>query len=186
MNTKEPEKKEEEMSTGIIVVVVALGLCFGFYIGTPKGEKKPLAENDAAATTTQIVSEKITVAPEKKEEEKPTPKTIFTPVANSAKTGKTIAVSSQPAGNTVTVQSAVLSKDGWVAVRENIGGEMGSVLGAAWFPKGTATNVTIELLRNTAPGKTYFVTIFTDNGDKKFSSKTDTLIPESSETFTAK
>jgi hypothetical protein len=186
MNTKEPVKENEEMSKGIIIVVVALGLCFGFYIGTPKGEKKPLAQNDAISTTTQTVSEKTTAVPAKKEEEKTTPKTISAPITNPTKTEKVITVSSQSAGKTVTIKSVTLSKDGWVAIRENVGGEMGSVLGAAWLPKGTATNVSVELLRNTISGKTYFVTLFTDNGDKKFSSKIDTLVPGISETFTAK
>ena len=64
----------------------------------------------------------------------------------------------------------------WVAVHEDINGEIGNVLGARSMPAGEQKNVFVPLLRGTTPGKEYHVGIYKDNGDLKFDRKTDMLL----------
>lgn len=84
--------------------------------------------------------------------------------------------SPQKAGTSVAIQKAVVSEPTWVVVYESRNGQPGNILGAALFfpnqPQGS-----VELLRGTMAGQTYFVTRQSDNGDRKFS-KTDPLVLE--------
>ena len=85
--------------------------------------------------------------------------------------------SPQPAGTTVAVASAVVSAPTWVVIYEDNNGKPGNALGAALFFPGTPSG-SVELLRATTAGKTYFAAKQVDNGDRKFSLKTDRLLTE--------
>lgn len=83
-----------------------------------------------------------------------------------------VSVADQSAGMSVAVSSVTLAQPGWVAVRDS----NGRTLGAAWFPAGTETNVSVPLLRATTAGERYQVMLYADNGDKQFDLHTDTLL----------
>lgn len=90
--------------------------------------------------------------------------------------GNVVIENSQPAGLEVSVSKVDVSEATWLVVYENVGGVPGRALGAhLFFPKavGGATSGTIELLRGTTAGKTYWVGQMLDDGDKKFSMQTD-------------
>lgn len=87
-------------------------------------------------------------------------------------TTEMVSVLDQPAGNSVTVSSATLAQDGWLAVRDS----EGRVLGAARLDAGTASDVMVELLRATEAGQHYQVLVYVDDGDKEFDLKKDTLV----------
>ena len=93
-----------------------------------------------------------------------------------------VSVTDQPSGDTVTVRSASLKNAGWIAVREMRDGGMGNVLGAQWEPAGTHEDIEVTLLRGTETGETYFVTLYTDDGDKEFQHYRDTLVEVNGET----
>ncbi|MDP4020887.1 MAG: hypothetical protein Q8P58_02510, partial [Candidatus Adlerbacteria bacterium] len=76
--------------------------------------------------------------------------------------------SPQNAGLSVMVSSATVTSPTWVVVYESKNGVRGNALGAAlFFPQDG--DKTINLLRATTAGQTYFVGRHVDNGDKQFS-----------------
>ena len=83
--------------------------------------------------------------------------------------------SPQAAGNSVSVATAAISSPTWIVVYENNNGNPGNALGAALFFPGNQGG-TVELLRGTTAGKSYLVTLQTDNGDRKFSLKDDQFL----------
>lgn len=97
-------------------------------------------------------------------------------VASIQGTTDYIEVADQMSGKSVAVKKAKLSSLGWIAVHENINGELGNVLGARAFTTGDHSDVVVPLLRGTVVGQTYHVGIYKENGDGKFDRKTDTLL----------
>jgi cytoskeletal protein RodZ len=89
--------------------------------------------------------------------------------------GEAVSLKDQAAGSSVAVSSVTLSQAGWVAIKDN----RGWILGAAWFPAGTHSNVKISLLRATTAGSKYQVLLYIDDGDKKFDFHKETLVMNS-------
>ncbi len=88
--------------------------------------------------------------------------------------------SPQKAGNSVAIAKAIVSEPTWVVVYESRDGKPGNILGASlFFPDRQAGSV--ELLRATVSGQSYFVTKHRDNGDHRFSKSTDVLLTEDGE-----
>lgn len=152
---------------GIVVALLVIG---AWYLGTaykiPSGTKVADTKTDATTSmtdtsgtgeTTQTTSSTDTSAEH----------TPVLPVSGSA-----VTVKDQPAGDTVTVESATLPQLGWIAVRDSDG----RTLGAGRFDAGTVTNVQVPLLRATEPGQRYQVLLYVDDGDKAFDLHTDTLV----------
>lgn len=83
--------------------------------------------------------------------------------------------SPQKAGLSVAIEKAAVTAPTWVVVYESRDGKPGNVLGAGIFTT-DQTSGTVELLRGTLAGQTYFVTEQVDNGDRKFSLKEDPLV----------
>lgn len=83
-----------------------------------------------------------------------------------------IAVDTQKAGDRVEVTMVTFSQTGWVAIHEDRDGKLGNVLGAARFEPGIHLG-SVELLRPTESGKTYYAVLYADNGDRMFDLKTD-------------
>lgn len=90
--------------------------------------------------------------------------------------------SPQAAGLEVSVSQANVTAPTWLVVYEDNNGVPGNALGAYLFTpqsQGGTTSGTIELLRGTTPGKTYFVGQALDDGDKKFSLDLDKPVRDS-------
>jgi hypothetical protein len=85
----------------------------------------------------------------------------------------TITVKEQMPGGTVSVEYVEISEDGWVVVHETEAGHVLNALGAARLDVGTHDDVLIELLRETNPGGTYAIILYTDNGNKEFEIRGD-------------
>lgn len=95
---------------------------------------------------------------------------------NSVATSTLLSVASpQKAGLSVMVSGVTVSEPTWVVVYESRNGKPGNVLGASLFFPGGASG-TVELLRGTVAGQSYFVTERKDNGDHRFSLSADPLI----------
>jgi hypothetical protein len=92
------------------------------------------------------------------------------PVSEAAPTlpvGKgSIAVAGQAAGNAVALGALEFpSTDGWVAVRDYDGTNVGGILGASRYSASQGLLPTsVDLLRPTVAGKTYAVVFFTEDG----------------------
>ncbi len=88
---------------------------------------------------------------------------------------ESVSVENQPAGITVSISSVTLAASGWVAIHENEDGQPGNILGAQRFDAGTHAS-TVDLLRATVPGGSYFAMLHRDNGDGAFSPSSDAPI----------
>ncbi len=89
-----------------------------------------------------------------------------------------VSVDDQPAGDLVQLTSVSLERDGWVAILESTDGQLGNVLGARRFPKGTSQG-NIELLRGTVPGTLYYAVLYSDDGNRIFELGTDAQLVDS-------
>ncbi len=79
-----------------------------------------------------------------------------------------LAISSQKAGTSVTVESLTVPPPGvWVAVREVVGKELRNVLGAIKIG-GPKTHFSVPLLRETVSGKIYAIELYRDDGSGVF------------------
>ena len=86
--------------------------------------------------------------------------------------GNAVTVANQAAGAKVMISALTVSKLTWVTVRDS----SGKTLGAALFPMGTHTDVSVSLLRKTVAGQSYEVLLYFDNGQKSFNLKEETLV----------
>ena len=86
--------------------------------------------------------------------------------------GGILSIEDQLAGFTVSIANAQVGPDQWVVVAEDREGQVGNILGAARFVGGAQSGL-VELLRATAPGKTYYGLIYKDDGDRIFSLEGD-------------
>ncbi len=100
-----------------------------------------------------------------------------TEAAASMPEGKNyVSVKDQPQGVAVALESVGMEKTGWVVIHEDDNGAPGKILGAQLFDAGTVENATVDLLRGTLAGKTYYAMIHLDNGDRAFDPKKDTPV----------
>lgn len=157
-------QKQQWAIAAAVVVVVALG-GWWFFTGAPVQE----VSEETESTTETSTSATVTTA-----SDRPTV---------GANTGETVAVEDQPAGSSVRVVEAQLSRVSWVAVRDDM-----RIYGAARVnpPEGggTVTDISVPLLRNTEAGKTYMVVVYADDGDNMFDFKKDALVTGLQDTFT--
>ncbi|MFA6364898.1 MAG: hypothetical protein WCW78_00650 [Candidatus Paceibacterota bacterium] len=100
-----------------------------------------------------------------------------TPLVLSGK--NVVSVDDQLPGTTVTIQSVTLENAGWVAIHEDRDGKPGNILGASWFPAGTNSG-SVELLRTTTDGGTYYAMMHNDDGNKLFDYKVDMPLTDES------
>lgn len=158
-----------------IVVLLLIGFIIGF------ATHAFTSVNSAVETETPAVeeSESATTTPQSEEEETVTP--VGTPVdakANSGSSnGYSLSVIDQTAGNVVHVSQIVTEEEAWVAIREDINGGLGNILGAARYAAGTHTG-SVELLRGTEEDVMYYAVIYIDDGDKSFDHQKDVLLTD--------
>lgn len=122
----------------------------------------PSASSDASTTTPQTATSTAmqSSAP-----------TVITTVLNVETAGESVDVADQPAGDTVLIAHATLTRPTWIAVKD----PSGRILGAGRFDT-SADTVVVHLLRATESGSAYQAVLYADNGDKQFDFHTDSLI----------
>lgn len=144
---------------GLLVWVFSAGQESSTADKVSKSETKTAASSEAPATTTAQKTEDVKV------------------VKEADQGAFTFNVANQPAGAIVTLGSDVKypTKEGWIVVHEDAGGELGRALGASRYNTEVGlTPDSIDLLRNTEKGKTYHVVYYTEDGDRMFDLKMDT------------
>ena len=163
---------ETSSGTGTYVVTAILAFAIGFgsawlVYRDETGTAKTGTNATSTATSTALTGSEV-VAGEENE----------TPVISGSTTvvvpsSVSLQVANQVAGGQVTVASVSLSRPSWVVIREaDETKNPGRILGAQLFDLGTNTG-TVELLRGTVSGQTYFAMIYDDNDDHAFDPKTD-------------
>jgi len=96
---------------------------------------------------------------------------------NMSEGGYTVSVVDQKAGEIVYASQLVFEKEGWLAIREQIDGQIGNILGVQRYPAGTHTGV-VKLLRSTESRRTYYAVVFVDDGDREFDFKKDAKLTD--------
>ncbi len=85
-----------------------------------------------------------------------------------------IVVSTQQAGSSVTVDNFNLSKPGFIAIyTADVDGGPKTLIGQSKLLSGSGQD--LEINAAVASGKAYVAVLYLDNGDKKFSSSSDTI-----------
>ena len=156
------EQKGGLVSGIIVLIVVLVG---GWFLTAREREGTMAADHSArAASTTPISMVKGTSTMSASSMGGMNPTVLSNTDA--------VVIANQPAGMAVTVESVTLSKSGWVAIRDNTG----RTLGAALFPAGVQSNVSVPLLRATSAGSRYQALLYYDDGNKNFNLHTETLV----------
>ncbi len=138
-----PETKAKFIQVIILVIGILIGLLLGLLLFKNKDRVETFIEDaERQAAGLQLTERQ----------------------AMEAANLPTISVSNQPAGNTVTVDNARLTENGWIAVYTDIDGNPGSILGAQYFPEGTYENITVRLQAPTTAENTYYTIIHGDDG----------------------
>lgn len=165
-DNKSDMKNNVSMTTTVIVAIVALiiGFVGGWMVGgknTPAGsENTAKSENTTPTGGASVVIGDSSNA-------------LNSGSSMSAPSVAAITVDNQKAGAAVSVSLVSSDASAWLAVRENNNGLVGNILGAKRIDVGTSGNVEVPLLRATEAGKSYYVVLFKDNGDRMFDFKTD-------------
>ena len=161
------KKNNVSMTTTVIVAIVALiiGFVGGWMVGDKgapaQSENTPATQN----TTTPTGGVGIVIGDSSS--------ALNSGSSMSAPSVAAITVDNQKAGAAVLVSLVSSDASAWLAVRENNNGLVGNILGAKRIDVGTSGNVEIPLLRSTEAGKSSYVVLFKDNGDRMFDFKTD-------------
>ncbi|MCI0565621.1 hypothetical protein L0Y46_00330 [bacterium] len=163
-----------------IVVAFIVGFFVGLDISWILGDKEDARESKTASTTEDIFGS-IPDGEEgegmmKNEEGSQMTGGEKKPSSVMVSGGFNITVGDQFPGRVVTLPSVEVGKDSWVSIREDnpaAPGTPGSILGASRFRAGTYTDASIELLRGTTEGGTYYATIHADDGDDEFNYEKD-------------
>jgi hypothetical protein len=90
-----------------------------------------------------------------------------------------VVVADQYPGNVVYVSSAQLANGGWVVIQKDNAGKPGAVIGSTWTDAGI-NPVKVTLSEKTVDGGTYYATLHSDDGDKKFDAAKDPAIKNAS------
>lgn len=154
-------KKNREMIIGVVIALV-VGLLLGYGWGRQMGGAGDIVMSDqVAATSTAATSSASDLMGSGN-----------APVTGVVAEGDSLTLAGQPAGMSVAVKSVTLSQESWVAIRDS----SGITLGAALFPPGTHTDVSVPLLKATEAGQSYQALIYFDDGTKTFNLKTETIV----------
>lgn len=106
---------------------------------------------------------------------------------NAVVEGYTFSVADQTSGDSVQVSQVSFEKKAWIAVRDDMNGTMGNILGAYLYQEGVVQNNPIDgLLRATKPASSYYAVVYIDDGDMLFDFKKDTLLVDAQGTVVSK
>lgn len=170
---------KDNMTNWIIIAAVAVVLILGGWWLMQRGGTDSPAVGDGDMTNGENMNGDNVSSDGSDGGSTGTSTTGGTQPATTTSQGEAITVNDQPAGVTVTIANMDISRETWVAVRDER-----SILGAGRFAAGTESG-TVELLRGTEAGKTYTVVVYVDNGNRAFDLTGDELVTGVSDTFTA-
>jgi len=164
---------ENKYITKASVSALILGLILGFASGSywSKAKTEKVSENSGDQSGDKMMVDNN--APDSSMAGTNEGQTVHTDTVSDQ---SIINASNQKAGDSVLVSKVVTNTEIWVAVREDVEGELGNILGARRIDAGTTENIVVLLLRSTVPDTKYHVVLYRENGDGVFDNKTDTLL----------
>lgn len=156
--------------SGPVILALVIGLIVGFALGVwwqNSVDKSPEVEENVVTFEQNEVSDEFGGST--------TLVDNVPSVATQAGTGM-IVVEDQAAGASVLVSKVIAGQGSWLAVREDMDGALGNILGATYIEAGDYGDVTVPLRRGTESGNTYYVVLFGDNGDDIFNYTVDGMV----------
>ncbi|MDE1925529.1 MAG: hypothetical protein KGH79_05180 [Patescibacteria group bacterium] len=145
-----------------VIIGVLLAFVVGLLAGFTLGHRADVSETITMANTTMATTSAQTHSQK--------PESVSRPEAAAG--NDSVVISDQSAGDSVAVKSVTLSQGGWIAIRD----ASGKTLGAALFPAGVNTGVSVPLLRATEAGQRYQALLYYDDGKHDFNLQTETLV----------
>ncbi len=175
------ENTNNKVFNKVTVLVFLIGIVVGFgsaSLWLRRSKSAPVSVQNGTSENSPAVSE-IMPTPESDNTtaQKPTDTSLGQVSAALSGAKNSLSVSDQAAGNTVNVSLAVLENAAWVAIHEDNAGKPGKILGAQMFQAGTHSG-TVELLRGTTAGGTYYAMIHADGGDHVFDAAKDAPVKD--------
>lgn len=187
--TEEQEKQESQKTLVAFVAGLLIGgLLVWVFGGTPENTNNDANETDTETSEIETTTNRNDDNQSNSNDSDADTNESATPERPQMQTGEgSIDVADQPAGMVVTLDSATFpSSEGWVGIRSFPNGQIGSILGAARYSEEQGLIPTeVELLAPTVAGRTYAVTFFSEDGDRKFNPAYDVQIDTELTTFTA-
>lgn len=167
--------EKSPISAGVVIGFV-LGVIVGIIIMSllPDGERAepaPLEGTDQAALLSQGLGLDLATTEIETEADGNRGEPVITRVSH-------VAVADQPAGAVVMVTDIALNQVTWLAVKEELPGGAGNILGARRLEAGLHDRAVVTLLRPTVVGGQYIVLLYEDDGDRLFDHKLDRLVTE--------
>ena len=154
---------KQKIIIAVIAVIIIGGGIYWFVFG-PGSTRFCCAPNDNTQEQTENTPQEGDVVgevPGDPEEDPLTP------------TSDTIAVSTQIAGSSVTIDNVFLSKPGFIDIHESTSnGQPGKSVGVSGY-LGVGAKQDLEINAPIVAGKKYFAVVHFDNGDKKYTYPAD-------------
>ena len=187
--TEEQEKQESQKTLVAFVAGLLIGgLLVWVFGGTPENTNNDANETDAETSEVETTNNRNNDGETNNNVTENNTSETETPARPQMQTGEgSVDVADQPAGMVVKLDSATFpSSEGWVGIRSFPNGQIGSILGAARYSEEQGLIPTeVELLAPTVAGRTYAVTFFSEDGDRKFNPAYDVQMDTEITTFTA-
>ena len=159
----EQEKPEGQKTVVAFIAGLLIGglLVWVFSSPAPTQEMQDTNDQTTEQAATADKNSNTNVQPSADKGQESTPVIPVLPTGDGA-----ISVAGQAAGNSVVLTSAEFpTAEGWVAVRDYDGENVGGILGAARYSQSQGLiPQEIELLRSTVAGTEYAVVFFTEDG----------------------
>lgn len=150
----------------IIAVITILVIAAGIYVYIQQDDNQ-VANNNIPSNGVPQEGDVVGEVPGDPEEDPQTP------------TSDTIAVSTQLAGSTVTVDNVYLSKAGFITIHEVTSkGMAGNIVGTSGY-LGIGAKQDLTITATITSGAKYIAMVRADNGDKKFNAQQDEAIMNS-------
>jgi len=90
-------------------------------------------------------------------------------MTDEAMVDSSVAVSSQAVGSSLTIDSAVFVKPGYIVIHEQVDGAPGPVIGnSVLYTADTYENVSVDLGRESVSGETLYAMLHDDDGDSEY------------------
>jgi hypothetical protein len=155
--------QDSSSNMGTYVGIFVAGIIIGALVGWGITSGKSGGSASATATSTAMTATSTTQG---------STASAALASATTDTNGNVSVPSPQTAGFAVAISKVVVSQPTWLVVYEDHAGVPGNAIGAGLFFAGQ-TSGTVELLRATLPGQSYFVGQSLDDGDKIFSLQND-------------